>query len=68
MDRSGSIGELSATFTGDRVLKIAIMIVVVILAAALFMTAYAGMPNNFTGTDHDWFLISIGRMMAFLMG
>jgi hypothetical protein len=33
MDRSGSIGELNTAFPGDRVSKIAIMIVVVVLVA-----------------------------------
>ena len=54
-----------------------VLIVVVILSAALFLTAYAGQPEHWlvdsdgvaTGnTDGDWMVISIGRMMAFLMG
>ena len=63
---SGWIQEGAETYLRKQLKTVAI--VVVILAAALFMTAYAGMPDSFTGTDQDWFLISMGRMLAFVMG
>ncbi len=45
-----------------------VVIVIAVLSVALFLTAWVGMPGNFTGTDSDWFYISLGRMLAFLMG
>jgi len=48
-----------------------VAIVIVILSVALFLTAYAGQPEDWIAdgnTEGEWMLVSIGRMMAFLMG
>jgi K(+)-stimulated pyrophosphate-energized sodium pump len=59
-----------------------VAIVIAILSVALFLTAYAGQPVNWndyftdpvTGivdqsqADYEWLLVSLGRMLAFLMG
>ncbi|MBE3139838.1 MAG: sodium-translocating pyrophosphatase, partial [Thermoplasmata archaeon] len=45
-----------------------VFFVIVILAIALFLTAYVGKPVNWAGSNEEWMLVSIGRMLAFLMG
>jgi K(+)-stimulated pyrophosphate-energized sodium pump len=48
-----------------------VAVVIAILSVALFLTAYAGQPEDWIAdgnTEGEWMLISVGRMMAFLMG
>ncbi|MCK4266609.1 MAG: sodium/proton-translocating pyrophosphatase, partial [Thermoplasmata archaeon] len=48
-----------------------VVFVIIILSVALFLTAYAGQPIDWIAdgnTEAEWMLISLGRMLAFLMG
>lgn len=48
-----------------------VAVVIAILSVALFLTAYAGQPEEWIAdgnTEGEWMLVSVGRMMAFLMG
>jgi len=77
---SKAIQEGAETYLKRQLRTVAV--VIVILSAALFLTAYAGQPvhwnDNFTDpvtgvidhsqADFEWLLVSLGRMLAFLMG
>jgi K(+)-stimulated pyrophosphate-energized sodium pump len=48
-----------------------VAIIIVVLAVALFFTAWMGQPENWIAEGHtqgEWTLVSVGRMLAFLMG
>ena len=48
-----------------------VVFVIIILSVALFLTAYAGQPTDWIAdgnTEAEWMLVSLGRMLAFLMG
>ncbi len=48
-----------------------VVLVIFVLAAALMLTALAGQPTDWIADGHtqvEWYLISAGRMLAFLMG
>jgi K(+)-stimulated pyrophosphate-energized sodium pump len=48
-----------------------VSIIIAVLSVALFVTAYMGRPEHWIeegNTANEWLMVSIGRMLAFLMG
>jgi K(+)-stimulated pyrophosphate-energized sodium pump len=66
---SGAIMKGAETYLRRQLKTVAIIIAV--LSVALFITAYMGRPAHWIdegNTANEWLMVSVGRMLAFLMG